>query len=671
MEERNILELKHISKQYTGVKALDDVSISFRRGEVHALMGENGAGKSTLIKTLSGAIQPNDGEIVFEGTTYTHMEPHQAMELGIHVIYQEFNMMPELSVAENIFMGQQLGGGVLFNKSITEERAQKILDGMHVKINAKETVKNLSVANMQLVEIAKALTRDVKVLVMDEPTAPLTDAEVETLFEIVQMLKSKGVTIIYISHRIAEVFQISDRVSVLRDGRFIKTVMTNEVDRDELIRLMVGREVSDTYPKRDFAPGEVVLELRDVCGNGVENVSIAQLYQAILEKQPHVPQVAHITTLAGYIHYRLTGRFAMGVGDASGMFPIDPDTCDFDRRMLGQFDTLVAPYGFPWQVRDLLPEVLTAGTCAGTLTEEGARLLDPTAVLRPGIPMAPPEGDAGTGMAATNSVAVRTGNVSAGTSIFSMVVLERSLRRLYRDIDIVSTPSGHAVAMVHCNNGTTEIDAWCRLFRRFARLLGAEVDESTVYRLLFEESLQGDGDCDGVLYYNYMAGEPVVGLTEGLPMLLRLPESSFTLANFMRSQLCAVMAALAVGMRILEDEEVRIDRLTGHGGIFKTPGVAQHYLAAAMGAPVSVMTGAGEGGPYGMALLAQYLKVHDGGRTLEDFLREDVFRAEESSIYVPTDEECAAYRRYLERHSRGLAAEHAAVGAFLKDTRIL
>lgn len=275
MEERNILELKHISKQYTGVKALDDVSISFRRGEVHALMGENGAGKSTLIKTLSGAIQPNDGEIVFEGTTYTHMEPHQAMELGIHVIYQEFNMMPELSVAENIFMGQQLGGGVLFNKSITEERAQKILDGMHVKINAKETVKNLSVANMQLVEIAKALTRDVKVLVMDEPTAPLTDAEVETLFEIVQMLKSKGVTIIYISHRIAEVFQISDRVSVLRDGRFIKTVMTNEVDRDELIRLMVGREVSDTYPKRDFAPGGVVLELRDVCGNGVENVSFA------------------------------------------------------------------------------------------------------------------------------------------------------------------------------------------------------------------------------------------------------------------------------------------------------------------------------------------------------------------------------------------------------------
>ncbi len=275
MEEQNILELKHISKQYTGVKALDDVSISFRRGEVHALMGENGAGKSTLIKTLSGAIRPDEGEIVFEGVSHAHMDPHQSMELGIHVIYQEFNMMPELSVAENIFMGQRIGSGKLFNKAITEERAQKILDSMHAKINAKETVKNLSVANMQLVEIAKALTRDVKVLVMDEPTAPLTDAEVETLFEIVDMLKKKGVTIIYISHRIAEVFQISDRVSVLRDGKFIKTVPTSQVDRDELIRLMVGREVSDTYPKRDFTPGDVVLELQDVSGNGVEHISFA------------------------------------------------------------------------------------------------------------------------------------------------------------------------------------------------------------------------------------------------------------------------------------------------------------------------------------------------------------------------------------------------------------
>ncbi len=395
--------------------------------------------------------------------------------------------------------------------------------------------------------------------------------------------------------------------------------------------------------------------------------SIAQLYQSILQKQSHVPDVAHITTLAGYIHYRLTGRFTMGVGDASGMFPIDPDTCSFDQRMLAQFDALVAPYGFSWHIRELLPEVLPAGFCAGTLTEEGARLLDPSGRLKPGIPLAPPEGDAGTGMVATNSVAVRTGNVSAGTSIFSMVVLERPLRRLYKDIDIVSTPSGHSVAMVHCNNGTTEIDAWCKLFKRFARLLGAEADDARIYSLLFEESLRCDGDCGGVVYYNYLAGEPVVGLTKGVPMLLRKPESSFTLASFMCSQLCGVMAALAVGMRILEDEHVKIDRLTGHGGIFKTPGVAQRYLAAAMAAPVSVLSGAGEGGPYGMALLAQYLEAHAAGRTLESFLEQEVFQAEGSSIYVPTPDECTAYRRYLEQHRRGLAAEHAAVESLLAN----
>ena len=392
--------------------------------------------------------------------------------------------------------------------------------------------------------------------------------------------------------------------------------------------------------------------------------SIAQLYQAILEKQPHVPQVAHITTLAGYIHYRLTGRFAMGVGDASGMFPIDPDTCDFDRRMLGQFDTLVAPYGFPWQVRDLLPEVLTAGTCAGTLTEEGARLLDPTAVLRPGIPMAPPEGDAGTGMAATNSVAVRTGNVSAGTSIFSMVVLERSLRRLYRDIDIVATPSGHAVAMVHCNNGTTEIDAWCRLFRRFAQLLGAEADESVIYRLLFEESLRGDGDCDGVLYYNYMAGEGVTHLDEGRPMIVRRPESRLTLANFLRSQLYATMATLKIGMDILAGEHVAIDSLTGHGGLFKTPLVGQKYMAAACRAPVTCMKSAGEGGPYGMALLAAYMLQKEGGQSLEAYLAKEVFADVERTTLAPDAEDEVGFDQYLARFRAALEAEKAAVAAF-------
>ena len=273
MAENNILELNHISKYYAGVKALDDVSLSFRRGEVHALMGENGAGKSTLIKTLSGAIVPNSGEIIFEGTTHSEMNPHQAKLLGIEVIYQEFNLMPELSVAENMYSGQHLGSNLFFNRSLIEKKAQEILDRMHVKIHAGEIVKNLSVASMQLVEIAKALTKDVKVLVMDEPTAPLTDAEVETLFKIVDQLKKAGVTIIYISHRINEVFQITDRISILRDGKYIDTVHTSEVERDDLIRMMVGREVSDTYPKRDFETGEVVMELQDLSGNGVKNIS--------------------------------------------------------------------------------------------------------------------------------------------------------------------------------------------------------------------------------------------------------------------------------------------------------------------------------------------------------------------------------------------------------------
>jgi len=275
MEEINILELKHISKEYPGVKALNDVSLEFHRGEVHALMGENGAGKSTLIKTLSGAIMPDGGEIIFEGQSYTHMAPSLSKSLGIEVIYQEFNLMPTLSVAENIFMGEKLGNKTFYDRTKAECEAQKVLDRMHVKLNLKEKVQNLSVANMQLVEIAKALTKEIKILIMDEPTAPLTSDEVEILFAIVKTLKEQGVTIIYISHRINEVFRIADRISILRDGNYIKTVPTTGIDRDELIRLMVGREVSDTYPKRNFAPGETALELKNICGNGVENISFS------------------------------------------------------------------------------------------------------------------------------------------------------------------------------------------------------------------------------------------------------------------------------------------------------------------------------------------------------------------------------------------------------------
>ena len=389
--------------------------------------------------------------------------------------------------------------------------------------------------------------------------------------------------------------------------------------------------------------------------------SIAQLYQAILEKQPHVPQVAHITTLAGYIHYRLTGRFAMGVGDASGMFPIDPDTCDFDRRMLGQFDTLVAPYGFPWQVRDLLPEVLTAGTCAGTLTEEGARLLDPTAVLRPGIPMAPPEGDAGTGMAATNSVAPRTGNVSAGTSIFAMVVLEKALSKVYPEIDMVTTPAGDPVAMVHCNNCTSDLNAWVELLAQNAELCGAKVNKGELFTKLFNLSLQGASDCGGVIPVNYYSGEGVTHFDAGRPMLLRGPESDFSLANLMRANIYSAFATLAIGLDILNEEHVALDTLLGHGGLFKTPGVAQRYLAAAAHTAVTCTETAGEGGPYGMALLAAYRVEHADGETLANYLQNRVFAGAASTTLNPDAADEAGFAAFLKEYKKALCAERTVV----------
>ena len=317
--------------------------------------------------------------------------------------------------------------------------------------------------------------------------------------------------------------------------------------------------------------------------------SISQLYQAILNGEDHVPQVDYITTLAGYIHYLLTGKRVMGVGEASGMFPIDSTIMDYDQTMLDQFDTLIADRGYGWKIRDILPKVLVAGQDAGCLTAEGAKLLDPTGKLQSGIPMAPPEGDAGTGMVATNSVDACTGNVSAGTSIFSMVVLEKKLSKLYRDIDMVTTPSGRPVAMVHCNNGASELDAWMRMFGEILSAVGAEVSGGELYGKLFNESLKGAADCDDVTLFNYISGEPVTGLNDGRPLLVRRKDSKLSLANFMRSQIYSIFASLAVGHRILDAEQVRIRRLTGHGGLFKTPGVAQKYMAAALNAPVTVM----------------------------------------------------------------------------------
>ncbi|MDD7386500.1 MAG: FGGY-family carbohydrate kinase [Firmicutes bacterium] len=388
--------------------------------------------------------------------------------------------------------------------------------------------------------------------------------------------------------------------------------------------------------------------------------SISQLYQAILNGEIHVPQIDYITTLAGYIHYLLTGRRVMGIGEASGMFPIDSSIMDYDQTMLDQFDALVADREFSWKIRDILPTVLVAGQNAGHLTERGAKLLDSSGKLRPGIPMAPPEGDAGTGMVATNSVDACTGNVSAGTSIFSMVVLERKLSRLYRDIDMVTTPSGRPVAMVHCNNGTSELDAWTRMFGEILTVVGADVSRGELYGILFHESLNGSADCDDVTLYNYISAEPVTGLNDGRPLLVRRKDSKLTLANFMRSQIYSIFASLAVGHRILEAEQVQIKRLTGHGGLFKTPGVAQKYLAAAMNAPVTVMKTAGEGGPYGMALLASYL-LHARESTLEDYLENVVFGGVEGSTMEPETADVTGYAAYLTAYCDALNLEHCAV----------
>ena len=388
--------------------------------------------------------------------------------------------------------------------------------------------------------------------------------------------------------------------------------------------------------------------------------SISQLYQAILNQEDHVPQVDYITTLAGYIHYLLTGKRVMGVGEASGMFPIDSVIMDYDQTMLDQFDALVADRGYGWKIRDILPKVLVAGQDAGCLTAEGAKLLDPTGKLQSGIPMAPPEGDAGTGMVATNSVDACTGNVSAGTSIFSMVVLEKKLSKLYKDIDMVTTPSGRPVAMVHCNNGASELDAWMRMFGEILTAVGADVSTGDLFGKLFAESLKGAADCDDVTLFNYISGEPVTGLNDGRPLLVRRKDSRLTLANFMRSQIYSIFASLAVGHRILDAEQVRIKRLTGHGGLFKTPGVAQKYLAAALNAPVTVMKTAGEGGPYGMALLAAYL-LHAKETTLEEYLENVVFGNAEGSTMEPAAEDVSGYAAYLKAYCDALDLEHCAV----------
>lgn len=385
--------------------------------------------------------------------------------------------------------------------------------------------------------------------------------------------------------------------------------------------------------------------------------SIAHLWQAILNGEEHVKDVAHITTLAGYVHFMLTGVNAVGIGEASGIFPIDSTALDYNAEMLDKFDALLSGRGLNKKIRALLPAVLPAGRNAGSLTEDGAKLIG--GVLPVGTPFVPCEGDAGTGMVATNAVAPRTGNVSAGTSIFAMIVLERALKKVYQEIDMVTTPAGAPVAMVHCNNCTRDMNAWAELFRETAALFGADVSTGELFTKLYLKSLEGDADCGGITVFNYLAGEGITHIDEGRPMVIRNADSRFSLANFMRAQLYSSMATMKLGMDILADENVVIDSLTGHGGLFKTPGVGQRYMAAAVGAPITCTETAGEGGPYGMALLAAYSQYAD--EPLESFLREKVFADARSVTLAPDAADAEGFNAFLEKYRRGLNVERSAV----------
>jgi sugar (pentulose or hexulose) kinase len=383
--------------------------------------------------------------------------------------------------------------------------------------------------------------------------------------------------------------------------------------------------------------------------------SISHLYQAILDKEPHVKDVAFLTTLAGYIHWQLTGEKVLGVGDASGMIPVDSETCNYSAEMVAKFNNILAEQGLGYRLGDILPKVLVAGEEAGTLTAEGASRLDISGNLQAGAPFCPPEGDAGTGMVATNAVRKRTGNVSAGTSSFSMVVLERALSKPYEAIDMVTTPDGAPVAMVHCNNCTSDLNAWVGLFKEYQQLLGLKVDVNELYGRLYNVALTRDADCGGLLSYNYFSGEPITGMEEGRPLFVRSSTDRFNLANFMRSHLYASVAVLKIGNDILfNDEKVEVDRLTGHGGLFKTPVVGQRILAAALNTPISVMETAGEGGAWGIALLASFLVNNPTGKSLPQWLDDAVFRGATGTEIAPVPEDVAGFNAYLQTYNRCL-----------------
>ena len=413
---------------------------------------------------------------------------------------------------------------------------------------------------------------------------------------------------------------------------------------------------------RNTITGQAAGELTKLFNYNIpQRWSISHLYQSILNGEEHVKDVSYFTTLSGYLHWMLTGQKVLGIGDASGMFPIDPDTKDFISEMIAKFDTLVAPKGFRWKLKEIMPKVLCAGEDAGALTAEGAKLLDVDGDLEAGIPMCPPEGDAGTGMTATNAVAQRTGNISAGTSVFSMIVLEKPLENVYEEIDLVTTPSGSLVAMAHCNNCTSDLNAWAGIFNEFAKGIGANPSTGDLYGAILNSALTADPDCGGVLTYGYFSGEHMTHFEEGRPVMLRLPDAKFTLGNFARSIVFSALGAIKIGNTILQKEGVALDKMTGHGGLYKTKDVGQKLTAACFNAPVSVMETAGEGGAWGIALLANYMVMKDEGETLESYLDKKVFAGMKSVTLEPDPVDVAGFDKFMERYIACLPVERAAV----------
>ena len=425
-----------------------------------------------------------------------------------------------------------------------------------------------------------------------------------------------------------------------------------------------GNQLAAFRTWRNTTTGPAAEELNALLGFNIpQRWSIAHLYQAVLNGEEHVSHIAYLTTLAGYVHWKLTGQMVLGVGEASGMFPMDSECCDFDLSRLQKVQDLMESHGVTLTLRSILPQVLSAGAPAGSLTEEGAKLLDPTGAFQPGIPLCPPEGDAGTGMAATNSVAARTGNVSAGTSVFAMVVLERPLKAVHPELDLVTTPTGRPVAMVHINTCTSDLDAWVGLLGQVAQAAGKPFSKRELYSLFYQQALEGAPDAGGLVSFNCYSGEPVMGLEKGCPPLARRPDAALTLPNLARAILYAAMAALKIGMDILlKDEGVRLDRLLGHGGLFKEPVVGQKLLAGALDVPVTVRSTAGEGGPWGMALLAAYLVEKDGDETLEHYL-DRVFSESQGTAIVPDAGDVNGFAVFLENYRAALASEDAAAQA--------